>query len=166
MSLLKHQRSKHVRVMTDSATAISFINKQGGVRSLLCNNLARSIWFTCIDLGCIISAAHIPGKHNVLADISSRKFRDTTEFMLNPIVFDILCTLFGHPSIDLFASRLNYQLDTYVSWKPDPHSTYIDAMSFSWAGLHACCFPPFSMISPVVTKIDREGHRIILIIPA
>ena len=88
MSLLKHQRSKHVRVMTDSATAISYINKQGDVGYLLYNNLARSIWLTCIDLGCIISAAHIPGEQNILAEISFRKFSDTTKFIMNPIVFD------------------------------------------------------------------------------
>ena len=35
---------------------------------------------------------------------------------------------FGHPHIDLFASRLSHQLENYLSWIRDPHREGVDAM--------------------------------------
>ena len=36
-------------------------------------------------------------------------------------------SLFGKPEIDLFASRLNVQVDSYVSWRQQPMATFLDA---------------------------------------
>ena len=35
--------TKHLRVMNDNSTAISYINRQGGVRGMLCNNVTTEI---------------------------------------------------------------------------------------------------------------------------
>ena len=35
---------KYLEVMTDNSTAISYINRQGLVRSMLCNNVTTEIW--------------------------------------------------------------------------------------------------------------------------
>jgi len=113
---------KHIKIMSDNATAISYINKYGGCKSKNCNIISSDIWGICIAYGVHISAAHIPGKHNVVADIASREFRDSAEWMLNPDVFRNICETLGTPDIDLFATRLNKQLPEYVSWLPDPGS--------------------------------------------
>ena len=63
--------TQHVRIMSDNSTAISYINRQGGTHSLICNDIAVEIWGFCRELGVHISAAHIPGIHNVLADTAS-----------------------------------------------------------------------------------------------
>ena len=55
-----------------------------------------------------------------------------TEWKLDPIVFKRISSFWGKPSIDLFASRLNFQLRPFVSWKPDPEAFAIDAFSISW----------------------------------
>ena len=50
--------TKHLRVMTDNSTAISYMNRQGGIKSMLCNNVTIEIWEFCIK-GCIhISCTH------------------------------------------------------------------------------------------------------------
>jgi len=126
---------KHIKIMSDNATAISYINKYGGCKSKNCNIISSDIWGICIAYGVHISAAHIPGKHNVVADIASREFRDSAEWMLNPDVFRNICETLGTPEIDLFATRLNKQLPEYVSWLPDPGSQHIDAMSISSSSL-------------------------------
>ena len=36
------------------------------------------------------------------------------------------------PNIDLFASRLNYQLKPYVSWMPDQETCLVDAFTLDW----------------------------------
>ena len=42
---------------------------------------------------------------------------------------------------NLFATRLNTQLDCYVSWKPDPAPKRIDAFSITWNGIFVYVFP-------------------------
>jgi len=61
-------------------------------------------------------------------------------------------------NIDLFASRLNDQLDVYYSWKPDPGCTYVDAFSIDWGNFNFFAFPPFSLIPRCVQNILlRQG---------
>ena len=90
---------------------------------MIMNDLAVEVWEFCNKMNVHISAAHIPGKHNILADIASREFHDAAEWMIPHSVFEKLVKAFGLPDIDLFATRLNHQLPTYVSWLPDPDST-------------------------------------------
>ena len=161
-----HPNIKHIRVMSDNTTAISYINKQGGSHSMSLNDIAVQIWLLCVEYGMHISAAHIPGKHNIFADIASRQFQDAAEWMLDPHIFNELVSRWGMPDIDLFASRLNHQIPTYASWKPDPSSTYIDAMQISWSGMFCYIFPPFSMLWPVLSKLEEDRvSRAIIIIP-
>ena len=161
-----HPNVKHVRIMSDNSTAISYINKQGGTHCLLLNDIAGEIWQMCIEFQVHISAAHIPGKHNILADTASREFHDSAEWMLPHTLFQNIIRAYGTPEIDLFASRLNKQLQVYASWKPDPDSTHIDAMSISWSGKFIYIFPPFSMIWPVLTKLEKDRvEKAIIIIP-
>ena len=161
-----HTRSKHVRIMSDNTSAISYINKQGGTHCMKLNDLAVDIWEYVREAGIHVSAAHIPGKHNILADIASRKFEDAAEWMLCPNTFSNLVDVYGLPEIDMFASRLNHQLPCYASWHPDPESTYIDAMRVNWKNIYLYAFPPFSMIWPLLSKIRRERvKRALVVVP-
>ena len=98
---------------------------------MLRNNVTTDIWEFCIKRGVYISAAHIPGKENLIADLASREFQDSHEWMLSLGVLKYLVELFLIPVIDMFASRLNKQLPKYASWMPDPESYIIDCMSKS-----------------------------------
>ena len=71
--------TKYLRVMTDNSTTISYVNRQGRVRSMLCNNVTREIWEFYIKRGVYISAAHILGKENIIADPAIREFQDSHE---------------------------------------------------------------------------------------
>ena len=86
---------KLVRIMSDNRTAISYINKQGGTHSMMCNDIAVDIWEICIGQGVHISAAHIV--HNVLADKASRNFEDASEWTLSTSVFSFLTGVHGTP---------------------------------------------------------------------
>ena len=54
-------------------TAVAYINNMGGYRSSCCNKIAHDIreWASIRNLW--LSAAHIPGVHNVIADFESKK---------------------------------------------------------------------------------------------
>lgn len=56
-----------------------------------------------------------------------------TEWHLLPEIFLKITDKLGSPEIDLFASRRNNQLPTYVLWKLDPGVSYVDAFSISWS---------------------------------
>ena len=86
------------------------------------------------------SPAHTPGKHNILADLTSSKFQDSAEWMLEPKIFDYLIHQFGRSEIDMFASRLTKQILTYASWLPDPESSLIDTFTINWNNV---CLPTF-----------------------
>ena len=38
------------------------------------------------------------------------------EWMVKPHLFMKLCDVYGKPDIDLFATRINHQLDQNVAW--------------------------------------------------
>lgn len=70
-----------------------------------------------------MTTAHIPGKLNVEADSRTKTFYDRTEWKLETKIFHNVCKKVFMPNIDLFASRLNYQLKLFVSWGPDPEAS-------------------------------------------
>ena len=63
------------------------------------------------------------------------------------------------PTIDLFASRINKKFDNYVSYRPDPQASSVDAFSLNWSHHMFYAFPPFSIIGNVLKKIKEEKAR-------
>ena len=152
--------------MIDNTTAVSVINNMGTCHSDPCNSVACKIWTLCEENGIWLTAFHIPGKENVTADYESRNSNLDTEWMLNPkYLSQVLEGIPFTPVIDLFASRNNKQFDQYVSYRPDPFASNIDAFTISWAETIFYCFPPFSCILRVVRKIIRDKARGVLVVP-
>ena len=137
----------------------------GGTKSLECNSLAQQIWAWAVERNIWLSAAHLPGVDNVAADRLSRELNLDLEWMLAKPVFYKIAGVFGQPKIDLFASRLNFQTTAYVSWKPDPQATYVDAFSIVWSDIFFYAFPPFCLLSRCVQKIIQEQACQILVLP-
>ena len=157
--------NKHVLVQSDNTTAVSYINSMGGTHSLVCNNIAKSIWDMCIAHSIWLTATHIPGKANVDADFQSRNFNDRTEWELDCQVFHSIVDKFGCPIIDTFASYLNKKLPTYYSWKSDPEASHVDAFTISWHGPLIYCFPPFSLLGKCLQKIMLDQAEAIVVMP-
>ena len=126
---------------------------------------AKQIYEFCIHNNTHISAAHIPGKHNILAELASRKFQDSAECMLEPKIFDYIIHQFGRPEIDVFASRLTKQIPIYASWLPDPDLTLISAVTINWNKIFINAFPPFSIIWRMLQKFEEECKKAIVIVP-
>ena len=98
--------------------------------------LAKEIWEWCIDRKIWLSAAHIPGKQNLIADFESRRNQRASEWRLDRA--SLICALqrlHFKPDVDLFASRINHQFPLYVSNRPDPEAIAIDAFSLNWSNL-------------------------------
>ena len=89
------------------------------------------------------------------ADSESRVFNTSTEWSPYPDVFDHINEMWGPFEIDLFASRLNFKIPTYVSWKPDPNAKHVNALFTQWEE-HFYAFPPFSLIVTCLQKIEQD----------
>lgn len=149
----------------DNTTGISFINRMGGTRQNLLNEITRTIWKWCEHRRIIIFASYINTKDNYVADTESRALSIETEYQLANNYFEIIVEKFGKPTIDLFASKVNSKCSRYISWHKDPDSIAVDAFTVSWREEFFYAFPPFSIISKVLNKVRHDKARGILVVP-
>ena len=129
----KNQRGLTILLWLDNQTSVAYINRLGGTVSAELNRLAKNLWLWCLERDIRLEAKHLPGVQNVIADEESRHMKDRSDWKLNPKVFDQINRQWGPLEIDLFASRLTYQLPRYFSWRPDPHAEATDAFTQDWS---------------------------------
>jgi ribonuclease HI len=168
---LKHWKSllsgKKVLIVTDNTSVVAYVNNQGGTcsRSLCVQVVEMFRW--CHQENIQIKAKHIPGRLNVLTDTLSREVQIVnTEWSLCPQIFSEIYRKFSAPNIDLFATRYNTKLMTYVSPIPDPQAYAVDALSMDWKNWWAYAYPPMAIIPQVLTKIRTENCQVLLVAPA
>ena len=163
-SLCRDLHNVHLLIKSDNTTTVAYIRNMGGCKSAPCNIIARKIWNWALNNNNWLTATHIEGRLNTEPDNLSRLFDDHTEWMLNPVLFKDIVKVFN-PTRDLFASRLNKQLDCYISWQPDPQATAVDAFSLFWGDKINYIFPPFAMLNRVLTKLEEDKAEGIVIAP-
>ena len=160
-------RDRHVLVMTDNTTVVGQIKNQGGTHSWSLYLITRSLFQWADRNRVTISAQHIPGRLNVLADRLSRRNQILpAEWSLAPAVVDRFWKVWGRPHLDLFATRDNAKLPLFVSPYQDPAAWDTDALSLSWTGLWVYAFPPFALLMEVLQKLLSEPCEMILVAPA
>lgn len=159
--------NRRVLVATDSATAASYVNKQGGTHSKTLLAIAQSLLEWAEACNVTIQCRHIPGRLNVVADRLSRARQNLpTEWTLLPTLVNALWLHWEKPMLDLFATRENRQLPVYVSPVPDSNAYAVDALSIPWDNLYAYAFPPTAILLKVLSRLRKmENCTLILIAP-
>ena len=152
-SLYVDETDMHIEIQSDNITAIKYVNDKGGMTCKIMDQLAKDIWEWCVGKNIFITAIHIPGIENTAADFYSRNFSDTSEWMLKKEIFQRICFQFFMPTIDMFASRLNKQMEKFVSWFPEPGAYFVNAFNMSWNESEPFLFPPFNQIGKVINKV-------------
>ena len=159
-------KGKCISFRCDNTPAVYYFNKIGGTRSPKLCLLAIEIWkiFESNSMNC--SASHISGIDNNVADFFSRHSHNH-EYSLSQYAFNSLSSLIPfHLDIDIFASKDNKKLPSYVSLFNDSESLCIDAFSLIWPS-NIYVFPPIPLISKALLKIQRdEVEFCIFITPA
>ena len=111
-------------------------------------------------------ATHIPGIQNTEADLKSQKNEVHTEWKLKKNIFSSICSqLNANPKIDLFATRLNTQLSTFASYRPDSKCIAVNAFLLDWSKLDFYEFSPFVCVNRVLQKIYQDKGKGIVIAP-
>ena len=67
--------------------------------------------------------------------------------------------------MDLFATRDNFKLPTFISPLPDELAWAVDAFTISWEGLRAYAYPPTPLLPCVLAKLRQESADVTLIVP-
>jgi len=169
---LEHTRvslqGKHLALHTDNTTVRAYLLKQGGTVSRKLNLLTAEVWQQICKLNATLSVYHISGSLNVLADKLSRPGQVLHgEWELNQQIFNRLSQVWGKPDIDLFATRFNKKVTTFISPCPDMEAVEQDAMTVNWGKFRLpYAFPPFNLIMQTLEKIRDEHTTCLIVTPA
>ena len=165
-TFFREQTPVSVHLQIDNTTALSYLVKMGGTRSITLNMITKRIWKFLSSKSITLTASWIPSDQNVIPDKRSRLRPNSSELLLSEKVFLKIVKKFGTPSVDLFASRSMHKIDNYMSLSPDPECSAVDAMSQSWEGTFPFMFPPFCLIGRVLKKLKRhQVEKAILVAP-
>ena len=164
MAAAPRLRNSVVLVETDNSTTKAYVNHLGG-RSKFLSSVAHRLWTVTNKYSITLRAVHRPGVENRRADLLSRWKQDSTDLKLDPKFFRLAEKRWGPHTVDLFATRLNHQLDRFVSWRPDPLAAAVDAFQFPLSGENPWCFPPEALIPRLLGLLTRQRATVTLVAP-
>ena len=145
----------HVRLIMDNMTAVSCV-RRGGSRSPHLNAVLKPIVALAKRKDWFLSANHLSGTLNVMADLLSRKDPVSTEWTLDNQSFGLIQNLDPPPDIDLFATRWNNKLPLFVAPMSDTLAVARDAFLIDWNQWKTVyIFPPIPLISRVLRKLTE-----------
>ena len=127
--------------------------------SQMLSQMTKDLWLWCMERNILIHAQHLLGVLNTTADRESRTWSDRSEWKLSPAIFYRINLQLGPLSTDLFASRLSFQLTTFVSWKPDLSAIATDAFTLDWSTMQGKLFvnPPWNMIGRILSQVHQQS---------
>ena len=165
MTLLPNVFNVSILLRVDNQVAISYVNKLGGCHCPTLLSIAKAIWHWAEVRRVWLFASYIGTKDNWEADAESRKELQSNDWCLSQDYFHEICSSFGVPEIDLFATNVSRKCVKFCSFKPCPGASYVDAFTISWSNMRFYCFPPFVLITRVLRKIKSEKARGIIVVP-
>ncbi len=117
-----------------------YLNRAGGTSSGGLDWRVREIFHWCLSLRITLSAVHISGQDNVKADRLSRfrmenprRLERSTEWSLDHRVTNLLFDIWGQPTVDLFATWLNNNVEAFFSRLPDPLALQGNSRQAGWS---------------------------------
>lgn len=162
---LPQVQGRMANIIIDNTSTIAYINKFGGTRSPPLMEAADRVWRHCLATGTRLQTTYVPSSFNP-ADAPSREMQQQLEWSLDPAFFQELEWRWGPHQVDLFASPLNSQLPSFMTWKPHPAALATDALRHSWktlGNLYLC--PPWNLIPQVLQRLRQQKLDATLITP-
>ena len=113
-----------------------------------------------------LSASHLEGVRNVIADSLSRFAPLESEWSLDDKSFQWILSRVRDLQVDLFATEYNHKLKCYVALNLDPQAFATDALSLDWNQWDSIyLFPPINCLLRVLHKLRTFKGKLALIAP-
>ena len=84
-TFLEEIANNHVKIMIVYTSAVSIINNMGTCKNENCDDITVELWELCIANNTLVTAAHITGVCNTVADKESRNFHIQHTMALNEL---------------------------------------------------------------------------------
>lgn len=163
-SFSQQLKGRSIRIFSDNATTVAYINKFGGRYKKL-DLVARAIHNICTIHQIQIRAVHLPGTSNDIADRESRR-KDRYDWRISSRTWTHLQHHFGPHTIDRFAAFDNALLPRYNARFRDPTAAAVDALEQNWRGENNFAAPPFRLLPRILTLIQTQKvEEVTLIAP-
>lgn len=85
----------------DNTTAISYINRMGGIQYPSLNSIDRELWQWCEARNIFVFASYIRSSANIEPDRESRRLKPETKWELADYAFQTIVKKISFPEIDL-----------------------------------------------------------------
>lgn len=157
-------KGAHVRVQTDSTTALYYVN-QGAGRSQAMSALARPLWLAVRRAGIVLSAEHLSGSRNVTADALSRRRLSSADWVLRSHVFRLLDRIYGPMTLDAFAEPHNAQLRRFACRYPLPGAVRRSGLWADFRQERVYAFPPPSLIPVLLHRLLDLRAQALVVVP-
>ena len=151
-------------LLCDNQACVRIINN-GCSRSHSLFLLVRKLWEVTVEHNITLIARWIPSQLN-MADRPSRSY-ERQAWRLTPEAWQLVCSRFGLPSVDLFACRHSALLPDYCSFHLDDNALAQDAFSVDWSQFDLpYANPPFALVPRVLAHAtETHTRRWLLVIP-
>jgi hypothetical protein len=161
-----HWSNGEVRILTDNATVVASIRKQGSNKFLHYQKLLHEIWNLAQAHQFKISAEFLPGWLNVKADILSRGVPLPSEWKIDHQTFLIINKQWGPFDVDLCATPDNTQLPFFISPFPCDEALDTNVLAVDWVRWKRIyIFPPNKLIPKLLPLLRRHAASVTLIAP-
>ena len=98
----------------------------------------ESLWLWCLERNINITAQHLPGVLNCIADQESQRMVEQRDWKLNPMIFQKIVRIFGPIQEELLAFRLSALYQVYYSVQPHPHALAMNVFLQNWSAKKGC----------------------------
>jgi ribonuclease HI len=158
------QQTQTIMIRSDNSSVVYDLQRMRAGRSLLLP--LKLITNFCYQRNLHVIAAHIPGVENVAADHLSRLEKSGDYGIKQGVLDKALKTMGVTINIDLFANAQNHKCQRYVSVSKFVGAAERDAFSMEWGSFSPLIHPPIPLILRCLRKVEREGVRGVIIVPA
>jgi len=110
------------------------------------------------------SSSHCGSQKYISRSVESDK-DPSNRWELNNVVVQKIFQIWGHPTIDIFATFENKKAVVFCSWIQHPQALTVDALAINWDNMFAYAYPPLTLIPKVLPRMQKFQCEIILIAP-
>ena len=161
----QHLQGKTLHLRSDNVATVCYVNRLGSGKVDHLARVARAITNVTFDLDLTLSATHLPGLLNTIADRLSRRV-DMTDWTLKPAAFQRLEQRWGPHTIDRFASSANRLCHRFDARQWDLGVETVDTLSRLWSSQdNNFVNAPFALIPIILAHIRRSRATATLVAP-